>query len=364
MEMSTPLEAAKKALGQMFIVGFEGLDLPDDTSAFFSQANIGGTILFAQNYDSPAQVAELTNQIQECRGELPLWISVDHEGGRVQRFKKGFTPIPPAQILGIQTSPKLVFEVAEIMAQELKAVGINLNFAPVADINTNPKNPVIGNRAFGATEEEVSKMITAIVRGHLTNGVQACIKHFPGHGDTSLDSHTDLPKVETDLATLQNREFKPFQKAFRSHCGLVMTAHILNPKLDPKYPATLSEITLQEHLRKQMRYSRVIVSDDMEMKAITDHFGAEEAPLLAVKAGCDMLIYRSEAAGRKAYAALLNALEDGRLSPDTVLQAEVRIREQKKVIYTQPYKAALVAEVSQKVGNPEHLSIVARLKQA
>lgn len=352
------LDLARQSLGQLFITGFHGLELSEDTAMFLSQAKIGGVILFAANYDAPAQLVELTNQIQECRSDLPLWISTDHEGGKVQRFRKGFTKIPDAATLGATNSPKLIFEISEIMAKELNAVGINLNFAPVVDINTNPKNPVIGARSFGDTEEMVSKMSSAIVRGHLVNGVQVCVKHFPGHGDTVVDSHLELPRVNTPLEVLKNREFKPFQKAFKSHCNFVMTAHIINPALDPEFPATLSEKILNGVLRKEMRYSRVIISDDMEMKAITDHFGAEDAPVLALKAGCDILIYRTEAAARHAYESVLKAMETGKLPPETVLQAEARVRTVKKDFFKDSFKPVSMSDLSQKLGIPEHFAII------
>jgi beta-N-acetylhexosaminidase len=193
------LDEAKKRLGELFIVGFAGLELSDDTAAFLSQAGIGGVILFAHNYESPAQVAELINRVQQCRAQLPLWIGVDQEGGRVQRFKKPFTLIPSAEKVAACGSPKLAFELGEMIGKELKAVGVNLNFCPVADINTNPKNPVIGARAYGSDEEQVSKYVTALVRGMLVSKVQPCVKHFPGHGDTSTDSHFALPRVSTSL---------------------------------------------------------------------------------------------------------------------------------------------------------------------
>ncbi len=355
------IDLAKKALGELFIIGFEGLDLSDDTAAFISQAGIGGVILFSHNYETPAQVAELSNQIQECRTDLPLWISVDHEGGKVQRFKKSFTKIPDAASLSALDSPKLIFEISEMIASELKAVGINLNYTPVADINTNPKNPIIGNRAFGKTEDEVSKNITAMVRGHVTAGVQPCIKHFPGHGDTTTDSHLCLPRVDTPLDILQNREFKPFTRAFKSHCSFVMTAHILNPSLDSKYPATLSKKTVTDILRKNLRYNRIIITDDMEMKAITDNFGAEEAPLLALQAGCDILLYRTEKAARHAYASLLKKLEDGSLDPTIILEAQERIKALKKDTLL-PYQPAIIADVGKKIGTPENLALVEKIK--
>lgn len=356
----TLTEEIRDALGELFMVGFSGYELSESTSAFFSQARIGGVILFSHNYENPAQLAELCNQIQECRLDLPLWVSADHEGGKVQRFKKGFTRIPDAASLGAMDSPKLAFEVSQVIAKELKAVGINLNFFPVADISTNPKNPVIGNRSFGSTEESVSKIVTAVVRGHLLAGVQPCVKHFPGHGDTNTDSHFALPRVETPLETLIDREIKPFLKAFKSKCSMVMTAHILNSKLDPKYPATLSKFVLQNLLRQQCRYNKIIISDDMEMKAITEHFGADEAPRLAVEAGCDILTYRSEAAGRHAYEMLIKALEKGTLSPQIVLQAQKRIQALKEECIV-PYQPVSISDAGQKLATQEHIDIVEKV---
>jgi beta-N-acetylhexosaminidase len=359
--MST-IEQARKALGQLFIIGFNGLELSDETSSFISQANIGGAILFAPNYESPGQVAELINEIQECRNDIPLWICVDHEGGRVQRFKKSFTRLPDAATIGTSDSPKLIFELAEMMAKELKAVGVNVNFCPVADIATNAKN-ALGNRVYGSTEDHVSRVISAMVRGHCTQGVQPCVKHFPGHGDTGTDSHFSLPKVTTDLATLENREFRPFVKAFKSRCSMVMTAHIINPTIDPEFPATLSPKTIREVLRKGLRYSRVVVTDDMEMKAITDHYGAEDAPRLALQAGCDLLVYRSEAAARHAYESIIKALEGGKLSPEVIFEAEARVRALKKDSLM-PYHPVAVAELTQKIGTEEHAALVQKIEEA
>ena len=363
MKELSDLESARKALGQLFITGFNGLELSEETSSFLSQANIGGVILFTANYESAAQVAELANQVQECRTELPLWVSVDYEGGKVQRFKKPFTKIPDAATLAATDSPKLAFELSELIARELKAVGINVNFAPVADINTNSKNPVIGSRSYGNNEEIVSKMVSAMVRGHCTQGVQPCVKHFPGHGDTATDSHYSLPKINVPLETLLEREVKPFVKAIKSRCSMVMTGHILNPHIDPEFPATLSVKTLRELLRKQLRYSRVIVTDDMEMKAITDNFGAEDAPRLAIEAGCDLLVYRTEAAARHAYEACLKALETGKLAPEIVFEAEARLKSLKKDAL-QPYQVAAVAEVGKKIGTPDGQDLVARIEEA
>lgn len=352
------IENAKKLLGELFLSGFSGLELSDETSAFFSQAGIGGVVLFSHNYENPGQLGELTNQIQESAGggSLPLWICVDYEGGRVQRFKKPFTKIPEAQLIGAKDSPKLAFEIAEVIARELKAVGVNVDFAPVADIATNPKNPVIGARSYGPGEELVSKMVTAFVRGLLVQGVQPCVKHFPGHGDTSTDSHFALPKVDDSLESLREREFKPFQKAFKSSCSMVMTAHILNPKLDPERPATLSAKTL-EILRKELRFDGLIISDDMEMKAITDHFGADLAPRLALQAGCDLLTYRSEVAARRAWGSLIRDLDNGDLDPGIVETASTRSRALKTKCLL-PYERVVIADLAGKIGLPESSAVI------
>ncbi len=354
------IDDAHQKLGSLFITGFKGLELSEDTEAFLSQAGIGGVILFSENYENPGQVAELINQIQTCRKALPFWITVDHEGGKVQRFKKHFTKIPEAREIGKTDSPKVAFEMAKLMAKELKAVGVNVNFCPVADILTNPKNPVMSGRAYGDNEPLVSKMVSGFVRGHLVEGVQPCIKHFPGHGDTSKDSHFALPVVNTTLETMLNREFRPFTKASKSRCQMIMTAHIICKEIDPEFPATCSKKILRGILRKDLRYSRIIISDDMEMKAITDKYGFDEAPRLALEAGCDLLIYRSEDAARKAYSSLMKALESQDLAPEIVLEAAARVETIKKEALM-PYNPINISDIPKNVGIKANEDLVAEL---
>jgi beta-N-acetylhexosaminidase len=352
---------AIEAVGELFITGLSGFEVSDETAQFLRQAKIGGVLLFAHNYENPAQVAELTNQIQESRTHLPLWVSVDHEGGRVQRFKKGFTRIPDGAAIGSTQSPQLAFEISELIARELKAVGINLNFCPVADIATNPKNPVIGNRSFGSTPDLVGKMVSAVVRGHLTQGVQPCLKHFPGHGDTSTDSHYALPRIDTPLEILKEREFIPFTKGMRSKCPMIMSAHILNCQLDGQWPATLSSHILQDILRGELGYTGVIISDDMEMKAMADHFGAKEAPVRALQAGCDLLIYRTEAACRLAYEGVIQALENQTLDPAIVLDSIHRVRTLKKKAFPK-YQPIVVAQVGRHLNLPEYQDVIEKIE--
>jgi beta-N-acetylhexosaminidase len=354
------LQDALTHLGEVILTGFDGTELSDDTAAFLTQARIGGVLLFSKNYTNPTQVAQLINQVQECRNDLPLWVSVDHEGGRVQRFREHFSIIPPARRIGAVNSPKLSFDIAELIGRELRSVGINLNFNPVCDIETNLSNPVLGDRAYGTTEDDVSKQVTAIIRGQLTQGVQGCAKHFPGHGDTNKDSHFDLPKVDTPLEVLRERELKPFVKCFKSRCNFVMTAHVIYEKIDPQVPATFSSKILREILRKEIRYSKIIISDDLEMEAITKHWGAEEAPRLALQAGCDLLIYRTEKAARHAYMSLRKALESDQLDPKIVLEAAERSREIKNSELL-PYSPVDPHAWKSVLSSPEHQELLQRI---
>lgn len=354
----------RKLLGQCFFIGFEGLELPPTVENFITENSIGGVTLFANNYENPAQVAELVNHIQSLSPELPLVIAVDHEGGRVQRFKKPFTKFPEARTIAEQDSPKLAYECAEVMARELKTVGVNVVFAPVADINTNPNNPVIGRRSYGDTEEQVTKMVSAVVRGFLSSGLQCVVKHFPGHGDTHKDSHFHLPKVSTPLETIMAREVKPFLKAFKSRCELVMTAHIIVEAIDPKLPATLSKKVLQGILREQMRFKGLIFSDDMEMKAMTDHFGQIDAPLMALEAGCDVLLYHTEPMQVVAFDGLLSKLTTPESAEACRMleAAAARVTEFKKKHFL-PYKQIYIPEIASVIGSAEHQAFAQKLEK-
>lgn len=347
-------------IGELILTGIAGHSLSSDSRQFLSDAKIGGVIYFAHNYQNPSQIQEFSRQIQETRSDLPLWIATDHEGGRVQRFRQGFSLIPKAADIAKTGSAALAFEIAELMARELKTVGVNLNYSPVADITTNLSNPVIGDRAFGFTAEEVSKFVSAVVRGHLTQGIVPCLKHFPGHGDTSVDSHFDLPRVDTPLETLEAREFKPFLRGMKSKCPMVMSAHVLNPTIDPDRPATFSRKTMTGILRDRLGFKGIISTDDMEMHAVSKTFGAEEAPVLAIEAGCDVVIYRSEPASRIAYESLVKAFESGRLSKERIQESLKRIRGVKKKLlesYAVPGKAELSI-----IANSDAQTLLAQVK--
>lgn len=352
------------SVAELLILGFDGKTLSNETIQNFKRENPALFILFtAPNFESKEQLIAVTEELQarvaENGSRLPAIISADQEGGRVQRFRNGFTLLPPALKVGKKQSPELAHQLATLQAKELFAAGINLNFAPDCDINTNPENPVIGDRAFGDQEALVSQMTAEVVKAHLEQNVQACLKHFPGHGDTHLDSHEALPFVTTPLEVLKTREWVPFKRGIDAGAQFVMSAHILLPHLDEKFPGTLSATFLKTYLRGELQFEGAIVSDDMEMGAITKNYGADEAPILALLAGCDLLIYRHESAALVALEAIKKALKDGRLSTSLIEASIDRVRKIRARL-TFASRLGSVATRAQLIGQAESLKFVER----
>lgn len=347
----------QKLVGQLFVVGFPTSSVPQDFQKFIRDYNLGGVTYFKHNVESPAQLAELANELQfDCRAKNSpfLFIAIDHEGGRVNRLVPPFTKFPSGEKLGKLGSPKVAFQLGLYMGAELKAVGINLNYFPVLDVATNPNSPALITRMFSNDPDVVSKIGSAVTRGLQKSGVIAVGKHFPGHGDAAVDSHFELPRLDKSLADLEKCELIPFRRVIRSRVEGVMTAHILNQSLDTEYPATLSKITIEEILRKQFRYNRLIFSDDMEMKAITERYGAEEAAVLAVIAGCDCLVYRGDFGPTvKQIEAIIKAVESKRISRAQIETSVQRILTCKKA-YTEMSSPLDVTSVGKSVGLPAH----------
>ena len=279
-------------VGQLFITGISGLAVTEEEKIFIRENNIGGVILFKHNYSDPGQLAELVNELQTLRDEYPLFISVDQEGGRVRRFQSHFTQFPSMFELGELDSPKLTFEVHKALGEELVACGVNVNYSPTCDIWSNESNKVIGDRAFGKNADIVERNVSAAIRGLHTSNVLACAKHFPGHGNTTKDSHFDLPFVKKSLEELRSEELIPFVKASKSRVEFMMMAHLVVDAIDKDLPCTLSP-KAYEFLRSELKFKKIIITDDMEMKAITDHYGFSQAGKLALEAGADILLYRS-----------------------------------------------------------------------
>jgi beta-N-acetylhexosaminidase len=281
----------KEKLGQMFIVGLQGEALVHEEKSIIEQYPFGGFILFSHNCCEPKQILYLCRALWETASRQPPFISIDEEGGRVHRLPKPFTHFPPAARIGETGDAKLAYRVARAMAAELALVGINLDFAPVLDVNSNPQNPVIGDRSFSADPQRVSVLGERWIQGLRNGGIIPCGKHYPGHGGTDKDSHFALPVVDRPLAELEKIELPPFASACRNQIESLMTAHVLYRALDPELPATLSHKIITGLLRQQLDYDGVVFSDDMEMRAISDNDRQEEAVALCARAGVDVMLF-------------------------------------------------------------------------
>ncbi len=309
------LTTAEK-VGQLVMATLPGTEMDAETAARLRAGQYAGVVLFSRNIVSVEQTRALTAAIHEILtvDGLPPLIGVDQEGGRVGRLMAAATLTPSAMALGATGDPALVERIGHAVGQELRALGINTDFAPVADVNNNPRNLVIGTRSFGESPERVSALIVAFARGLKNAGVAATAKHFPGHGDTQVDSHLDLPTIPHALTRLRTVELPPFAAAIRAGVPLVMTAHIRFPALEPDgLPATLSPRILNGLLRAEMGFDGVIISDAMMMKAIDDHYGIVAGSVRAVIAGNDLVEPLRIMDEQTVITGLHDAVRDGRL---------------------------------------------------
>jgi beta-N-acetylhexosaminidase len=307
--------ALSRQIGRLLIGSFPGPALSPELRSLAREFDLGGVTLFARNVESPEQVAEVAFETKRLGLETPCWVSIDQEGGRVARLRSPFTEWPPMATLGRAENDALADRFARALAVELSAVGISLDFAPVLDVHTNPSNPVIGDRALSDRAEVVANLGVRIVTALQAAGVAACGKHFPGHGDTSTDSHHELPLVEHPLERLRQVEFVPFRAAIAARVATIMTAHVLLPGVDETQPATLSPAIVKDVLRDELAFDGLIVSDDLEMRAIADRYTPGDAAVRAIAAGCDAVLVCSGAVETQAAVleALVHAIEDERL---------------------------------------------------
>jgi len=353
--------ALRRQIGQLLIAGFDGAQLPVELKSIAREFGLGGVILFARNVVEPEQVAEVCYEAARLVPDMPLWVSVDQEGGRVARLKAPFTEWPPMATLGRSGDVTLAEKFARALAAELKAVGFNLDYTPVLDILTNPKNPVIGDRALAEKADEVARLGAAIIRTLQGEGIAACGKHFPGHGDTSTDSHEQLPIVEHAPERLREVEFVPFRAAVDAEVATMMTAHVLVPSLDEQQPASLSRTIVTTILRQELRYEGVILTDDLDMKAIAGDYTAPAAAVLAIDAGCDAFLICSGDVERKAAALeeLVHAVEQERLKLTRVEDALMRQRSAKErfLAATVPTRPPTGRSIRQLLGRDEHRAI-------
>jgi beta-N-acetylhexosaminidase len=268
------------------MLGFEGHSLPGELAEYLARG-LAGVVLYQRNFKSAEDLLALTSAIRRAAGR-PVLIGIDQEGGTRFALREPFTAWPSAADLGRLGNAESAEQIARAMAMELRAVGCNLNFAPMLDLHTNAESPVTKDRSFGADSQIVAKMGVAFARGLYSGGVLACAKHFPGHGDAAVDPHLDLPVFEGTMERLEATELVPFAAAVAAGVPLVMTAHILLPRIDPDAPASLSRGILDGVLRRRMKFNGVILADDLGMGAIAKRYGAGEAAVQTILAGTDV----------------------------------------------------------------------------
>jgi beta-N-acetylhexosaminidase len=358
------LRDVRRHAGQLAIAGFAGHSIPSDLRLLAREFDLGGVILFARNIETPEQVADLAREAQELAVELPLWVSTDQEGGRVARLKAPFTVWPPMLTLGRSGDEGLAERFARALATELRAVGISLDYTPVLDILTNKANPVIGDRALAERAEDVARLGRAIVNGLQAEGIAACGKHFPGHGDTSTDSHHELPLVEHPPDRIEAVELVPFKAAIEAGVASIMTAHILIPALDADRPATLSQRIVDGMLKQSLGYGGLVFSDDLEMKAIGAKYGTADATVEAIGAGCDavLLCGTGQEAQIAALEAVIHAVEDGTLALKRVEDAMARQRRVKERFLAPPRPLPLTGTALRTLlGRDEHQAVAAEM---
>ncbi|QGY41940.1 glycoside hydrolase family 3 [Pseudodesulfovibrio cashew] len=329
-------------IGQMLMAGFRGYTVDDDSTIMrdIRERHLGGVILFdrdmtawldkGRNIKDPAQVKGLITKLKSA-AHIPLLVAVDQEGGRVQRLKEtyGFTPTPSAQELGAGPDEG-VSAAADVVGRTLQEAGFNLDFAPVADVNVNPESPAIGalGRSFSADPDRVAECDGLFLRGLASHGVLGCLKHFPGHGSAGTDSHKGVTDV---TATWSKDELTPYRKLIgKGAAKVIMTAHIFNARLDPVYPATLSRKVIGGLLRGELGFDGVVITDDMDMGAITEMYGREEAVRLAIEAGADILLFGNNLrfdpdVVRKAHAIIRRLVDTGAIPRERIELSYSRI---------------------------------------
>ncbi|MEO9253954.1 MAG: beta-N-acetylhexosaminidase [Tepidiformaceae bacterium] len=363
-----PAVSLEIEVGQMLMAGFDGTTLSEDAVHIMRDLHVGNVILMGHNIESPAQVLALTQQLQKTamkQNGIGLLVATDQEGGSVQRLNDGFTRLPDALTVGNVGKPDLTEKLGAMAGSEMAAVGVNLDFAPDLDVNDNPANPVIGPRAFGSTPAVVVAQGPAFAAGLRSAGVIAVGKHFPGHGNTSQNSHFELPVVNKTVAQLNAVELPPFVAAIEQGIDGLMAAHVAYPALDPSgLPATVSAPILGQLLRGDLNYKGLVFTDDMGMKGIADVMSLEDASVKAIDAGADVLLCvrmtNEDGSCPPEYidrmqAALLAAVKDGRLTRTRVDESYQRVLALKQKSTVGPASGAGLATV----GDAAHEAVVA-----
>ena len=327
----------QRKIGQLFMVGFDGLVANDHIRRMIQEHDVGGVILFRRNVESPEQVAKLCRDLQEMNAKvspIPLLIAIDQEGGMVMRIERGMTPVPSAMAFQEAGSLADCEQLTKVSGEELRRIGINMNLAPVLDVNNNPMNPVIGVRSYGEDSDTVIAYGMAALRGLQKSGLVVTAKHFPGHGDTSIDSHYAMPLIAHNRQRLDAVELPPFRAAIAQGVHAIMTAHVVFPAIEPEpdLPATLSKNVLTDLLRHELGYTGVIVTDCLEMAAISEGMGVAKGAIATLRAGSDLvLISHLEERQTDAIRAVVNAVQTGVIASERIDEAMQRILQLKQI---------------------------------
>ncbi len=315
-------------IGQMVMVGVDGYTNDAHSTEMIQNYHVGGFILFKDNIKNTQQALDLINSLKDTNSSsnVPLFFSVDEEGGRVSRMPDEFAKLPSNKVIGTRDNPDFSFEIGRVIGREIKSLGFNMDFAPVLDVNSNPKNPVIGDRSFGNNAQLVSRLGIKTMQGLQSENVIPVVKHFPGHGDTSTDSHIGLPVVNNDMERLKKLELIPFENAIKNNVDVIMVAHILLPKIDPQNPASFSKIIITDLLRNEMNYNGLVITDDLTMGAVTKNYKIEEAAVKSVNAGSNIILicheYEKQVSVIKALKA---AVENGEIPAEKVYESVYKI---------------------------------------
>ncbi|WP_437322319.1 beta-N-acetylhexosaminidase [Sorangium sp. So ce394] len=350
--------------GQLIVGGFDGAEPPARYLRALAEGRRGGAILFRRNVPDMAATLRLSSALAAASGpDRPPFLGIDQEGGRVTRLPAPFLRLPPMRSLGDLLDLPLLRRAARAVAAELRAVGINLNFAPVLDVDSNPANPIIGDRAFGRDPRTAAQGGVAFLEGLQEERVLACGKHFPGHGDTALDSHLALPTIAHGRGRLEEIELPPFRAACRAGVASLMTAHIVVEALDPGVPATLSRAVCTGLLRGEIGFRGVLFSDDLEMAAIAAHHPVEEAATAAIEAGCDaLLVCKDEDLQDRAHEALVRRAERDPRFRERCAEAAGRCLELRRSCPPRP--VASPEALADVVGGPASRAVLADIERA
>ncbi|WP_346928510.1 glycoside hydrolase family 3 N-terminal domain-containing protein [Clostridium sp.] len=318
----------EEKVGQMFIVGFDGYDVDDNIINLIKSKKVGGIILFSKNINTVNQTKKLIGSLNELnsKNKFKLFISVDEEGGIVSRIPKEIGQFESAWDVGVTGDLNYAFEHGKAIGETIKSLGFNLDFAPVLDVNSNPNNPVIGIRAFSDDPEIVKKMGTEVYKGLRSTGILGVGKHFPGHGDTNVDSHVGVPVINKSIEELKNLELIPFKYAIDNGLDMIMVSHLYLPQLDKTYVASVSKNIVTKLLREDLGFNGVIVTDDMIMEGVKGKYPTNESAVKAIEAGDDLIIVSAGIHDQNsAIDGVMEAVRNGIISEKRINESVYRI---------------------------------------